>query len=474
MGTKAITWRKCRFSKEAPLRDVWEEGTPNLRLQGFKKLASHARHDLWIPNLEGTPIAPRRRVLTPIQESQAQDQAKSWADKKVIEPIKTPPLLNNLVLVAKKDGRIRVCVDCTPANKVTQEFNWPLPRLQDIRYQLQGQTCFSRLDLKDAFFRIGVPLQYRHLTAFCVGGQSYQFTRMPFGLKTAPAVFQRFMDRGLSEFSSIAFWYIDDILIYASSMPELKRRERMIRRKLKEMKCDINEGKSESSKNGLLFAGMRIFAAGVGPDERHIQTLRVLPAPNTKAEAQSALGLVSYLRDFIPLMSHFTALLYPDKQGLRLDNAAYHAEWGKLIRHMVSAVSITHHWKEGVDADLYTDASQYALGAVIIQDGCLVAVASRKLSPAETRYSATDREHLGLVFAAEKFRFILHQSSATVRVWSDHSALVTRSTDRMTPRQARWHTIVSQWMPKISHVKGCDNPADYVSRWKFEGVGGNF
>ena len=83
-----------------------------------------------------------------------------------------------------------------------------------------------------------------------------------------------------------------------------------------------------------------------------------------------------------------------------------------------------------MDADLYTDASQYALGAVLIQDGRVVAVASRKLSPAETRYSATDREQLGLAFAAEKFRFILHQSNATTRVWTDHAALTSRSMEQ--------------------------------------------
>jgi hypothetical protein len=124
-----------------------------------------------------------------------------------------------------------------------------------------------------------------------------------------------------------------------------------------------------------------------------------------------------------------------------------------------------------VDADLYTDASQYALGVVVIQEQRIVAVASRKLSPAETRYSATDREHLGLVYAAEKLRMILHQSDATTRVWSDHSALVTRKPDKLTPRQARWNTLVQHWMPRITHVKGKCNPADFVSRWRFEGVG---
>lgn len=453
---------------------MWEERTPNLGVQGFEKLAPHARITLWEPRLEGDPLPPRRRVLTPIQEQQVIAQARQWLDKGVIEPTTTPPLLNNLVLVGKKDGRIRVCVDCTPANRVTQSFDWPLPRLQDMRYRIQGSTWFSRLDLRDAFFRIGVPARYRHLTAFFAGGQAYQFKRMPFGLKTAPAVFQRFMDWGLSRFTGQAFWFIDDILIHAPSSSELRRREADIRLQLKHMACEVNEEKSETQQKQILFAGLQVTGQGIAPDPTQVRNVLGLVTPRTKVEAQSALGLVSYLRDFIPLVGHFTAMLYPDKQGLRLDNIAYEAEWGRLKRHLVSAMTTTHHWKEGVDADLYTDASQYALGVVLMQQGRVVALASRKLSPAETRYSATDREHLGLVFAAEKLRMILHQSNATTRVWSDHSALVDRKPDRLTPRQARWHSIVSHWMPTVCHVRGKDNPADFVSRWEFEGVGANF
>lgn len=443
-------------------------------MQGLEKLALYARYEWWIPTLEGEPLPPRRRVLTPIQELQASEQVTHWLTQNVIEPIPTPPLLNNLVLVAKKDGRIRVCVDCTPANDVTTSFDWPLPRLQDVRFRIQGSSWFSRIDLKDAFFRIGIPSDYRHLTAFMVGKRSYQFRRMPFGLKTAPAVFQRFVDWGLSSFSEWALWYIDDILITAEDRPTLRRRERMVRDRLQQMKCVINEDKSESERQGLLFAGLWVMGKGVGPNLQQLNKLKQVSTPRTKAEAQSALGLVSYLRDFIPLVGHFTAMLYPDKQGLRLDQVEYESHWRRLCRHLVSATSITHHWKEGCDADLYTDASLYALGVVLIQEGRLVAVASRKLTPAETRYSATDREHLGLVFAAEKLRMILHQSDATTRVWSDHSALLTRKLDRVTPRQARWTTLVKHWMPRIMHVKGKCNPADFISRWDLDEVGANF
>jgi hypothetical protein len=453
---------------------VWKERPPILRVPGIEKLGRHGRDETWAPTLEGEPLPPRRRVLTPIQEVQATDQAKAWLGLGVIERIPDPTLLNNLVLVAKKDGRTRVCVDCTPANQCTRDFDWPLPRIQDIRYRLQGKTWFTRLDLKDAFFRISVPKQFRHLTAFKAGGQSYQFRRMPFGLKTAPAVFQRFMDQGLAPFWEWAIWYIDDILISAASLPELRARTRDVRQRLQEMKCEINEAKSEENKRSLLFVGLWVTGEGVGPNLQHVRTLQGIPAPSTKAEAQSALGLVSYLRDFVPLVGHFTAQLYPDKQGLRLDKVAYEAQWGLLVRHLVSAISLTHHWRQGVAADLYTDASQYALGIVLLQEGRLVAVASRKLTPAETRYSATDREHLGLLFAAKKFRMILHQPDAKTRVWSDHNALLTRKLDELTPRQARWATTVNAWIPNVVHVRGKNNPADFVSRWRFDGVGAKF
>lgn len=448
---------------------LWKERTQRRRLQG-EKLVTH-RWDVWIPELAGIPTPPRQRVLTPLQQQQSQEQVNSWLAKNIIEPIRTPALTNNLVLVSKKDGRVRVCVDCTPANKVTTDFDWPLPRLQDVRYRTRGKTWFARIDLQDAFFRIGVPVRYRHLTAFTVGGQSYQFRRMPFGLKTAPAVFQRFMDHGLSEFGDYAIWYIDDVLITASSLQQLRSRERAVRTRLQEMRCTVNEPKSITERRSLLFAGLWVFGEGIGPNASKLAELSALPAPTTKAEAQSALGLVSYLRDFIPLVGHFTAQLYPNKEGLRLEPAAYAQEWERLKNHLRTAATTTRHWKEGVDADLYTDASGYALGAILLQGGKAVALASRKLTPAETRYSATDREHLGLVFAADKFRLFLHQREATTRVWSDHSALVTRKPDKLTPRQARWHTLVQEWMPNVTHVRGKENPADFISRWGTEDVG---
>lgn len=413
-------------------------------------------------------------MLTPIQEAQVQSQVNDWLSKGIIESIPIPPLVNNIVLAVKKDGRIRVCIDCTPANDVTESLEWPLPRIQDMRYRIRGAIWFARIDLKDAFFRIFVPPQFRYLTCFMCRGKAYQFKRMPFGLKTAPSTFQRFMDWGLSDLGEWAVWYQDDVLITAETLPTLRARTRAVKDRLRQMKCTINEDKSQYETRETLYAGLTLHALGVAPDPAKLAELLTIPTPSTKTEAQSALGLVSYLRDFIPLVGHFTSMLYPNKQGLQLSPFEYHGQWQALLRHVKEAATTTRHWKDGVDCNLFTDASGFAIGVVLLQEGRIVAVASRKLTPAETRYSTTDREHLGLVYAAKKFKLFLHQSEATTRVWNDHSALVTRKTDDLTPRQARWHTYVNAWMPNVSHVRGKDNPADFVSRWRIEGVGANF
>lgn len=429
--------------------------------------------DEWVPQLTDLVIPPRQRPLSPTEQNLLANQVAEWLATGVIEMRQDrQPLNNNIVFAAKANGGIRVCNDCTPVNAVTRDFCWPLPRLQDLRYRIQGSTWFSRLDLRAAFFRIRIPAKFRHYTAFTSRGRQYQFKRMPFGVKTGPSVFQQFMDTRLA---TLLWWlvvYIDDLLIHASSLALLRKRTKEVKDKLKEMGCEVNEDKSEYEVPSLLFAGIRLSAGGVGPNPAKVKEVLAIAAPTTKAGKQSALGLVSYLRDFIPLVSHFTADLYPGTGGNLLTEQEYHSYWAKLLRHIASAVNSLRHWNESQDADLFGDASGHGLGVILIQDQAIVALASRKLSPAETRYSATDREHLALVYAAKKFKLFLHRPLAETRVHSDHAALIGKRSEHMTPRQERWQSIVTQWMPNVKHVKGLDNPADFISRWDVEIEGG--
>jgi hypothetical protein len=427
--------------------------------------------DYWEPHLLGPVTPPRQRPLSPADREVLATQTAIWLEQGVIETRVTRHVINNnIVFAAKKNGGVRVCDDCSPVNAVTQDLDWPLPRLQDIRHFTRGKKWFSRIDLKDAFFRIKIRPKFRPYTAFTSKGVQYQFRRMPFGVKTGPSTFQRFMEHHLAALLGWLLVYIDDLLIVAESLSELRSRTRIVKRRLRHMGCVVNEAKSEYEKQALIFAGIQLTAESVGPNVEQIKRVVQIPLPTTKADMQSALGLVSYLRDFIPLVSHFSESLYPTGEGL--DHTAANNNWHKLLRHIAAAASSLKHWDEEQEADLYADASGKALGVVLVQNRKLVAVASRKLSPAQQRYSTTDREHLALVYAAKKFRLFLHRASPVTRVWSDHAPLIGKRGPDMTPRQERWHAIVSQWMPNVRHVPGKDNPADFFSRWDREIDGG--
>jgi hypothetical protein len=319
------------------------------------------------------------------------------------------------------------------------------------------------MDLTEAFFRISVPKQYRRLTAYRIGDNQYQFRKMPFGLKTAPATFQRYMDHGLSDLSHEGYWYLDDILVWGESRSQLQQRTKHFRQRIRRMGSQVNEQKSEYEQQTILFAGLTLHAYGIGPNPVKGATFQSLPFPRTKKDMQSALGLVSYLRDFIPLIAHFTWQLYPSTTSPPPGNPL--KAWELLQAHVQSALTSMRHFKEGTPAQLYADASGGAIGNILIQDKRIVAVAARKLSPAETRYSATDREHIALVYAARKFRLILDQPENATEVYSDHAALITRRSTDLSPRQERWKQIVTERIRNLTHVKGAVNPADLISRW---------
>jgi hypothetical protein len=290
---------------------------------------------------------------------------------------------------------------------------------------------------------------------------------MPFGLKTAPGTFQRYMDHALQGTEHTALWYLDDILIFGETLDGLRRGTRQVKARLASNGSVINEDKSEYEARGLLFAGLWIYGRGQGPNFEKTRQVLSLPPPANKKEMQSALGLVSYLRDHIPLASQLTAAISGE-----VFHEGFASLWEKFKREIANRITTLGQWNEKGEAELYTDASGYAIGVVLIQNQRIVALASRKFSPAETRYSATDREQLSLAYAAEKFRIFLHRPTIT-RTHNDHAALVNRNVSKLTPRQARAHEKITQWIPNILHVKGENNPADYISRWMAFETGGS-
>lgn len=391
----------------------------------------------------------------------------------VIEKCRPLPWVNNIVYAAKKSGGIRVCLDCTPTNEVTRGFEWPLPRLQDLRHRIKGFRWFTRLDLEAAFFRIVVPHEFRDLLAFRCENETYRFARMPFGVTDGPSIFQRFMDHTLAAHFFYAFWYIDDIIIGGHTIDDLRSKTAQVKADLVRAGCTVNEAKSEYDKASLLFAGIWVSPKSFGPNKDLVRKILLLPPPVTKLDRQSALGLVSYLRDFIPFCALLTSTIHLGAREMTLQPRCEH-EWRRLLDHIAKFATTIGEWDEDGDAELYVDASKTGCGAILIQKGRIVAIVSRKFTPTElgSSYDTTARETLGLLLAAKKLRLFLHRQKGVTKVLSDHSALLNRKLTELTPREMRWQWIIRQWIPTLEHVPGKKNPADYISRWGLDHIGG--
>lgn len=336
---------------------------------------------------------------------------QDWTNKGYVEASRAWVSCNPL-FVEKKNGAIRTCIDYRPINSVTPGWDWPFPKIKDMRHRLRTARWYTRMDLKDAFHRIKIPAAYRPLTAFHSPWGTYQFTRMPFGLSTAPATYQRFLDWVLHPVREWVINYVDDILVWGKSLGELRAKTRRIRQLLRDHDIEVNEDKSEYNQPEVDFVGLRLRRGAVGT----ALPMTAAPVPRTVSDWQSLLGYANCFRDYLPL-SELTAGLYPGSNQLPEPDRQRKLDvlWDQLSR----AVSLSHY-EDNQPATLYLDASKYAIGAVLTQKGKVNAVFSKGLSRAQQNYSATDREHLALMHGLEAFRVFLH-SNAQITTFTDHS-----------------------------------------------------
>lgn len=420
---------------------------------------------MWDEAPHQDPLQPRLRLYSPLERATLEQQVRDWLAQDVVETSRAWIRCNPL-FVEKKSGGIRTCIDYRPINAVLDAWEWPLPKIRTIRHTLVGTKWYAKIDLKDAFHRIRVHPDARPLTAFHTHFGTFQFKRMPFGLSTAPSTYQRFLDWVLHTAKHFLINYVDDILVYATSLRQLRSRTRAVRRLLARWDVEVNEKKTVWEAQEVVFVGLRICQGNIGA------SLPITPfsTPATVKEWQSALGFANCFRDFIPNFSNLTAGLYPGAN--QIDASSREEKWRELwvqLHHCLELQS----YDDSQDADLYLDASQKAVGAVLVQEGKVCAIYSKGLSQSQAKYSATDREHLALMLGVESFRLFI-QSNRRVTVHTDHTALLNRQEDKMTPRQIRWKTRILAVTTNIRHVSGTNNPADYWSRWGWEGGGDAF
>ena len=371
-----------------------------------------------------------------------------------------------VLLVKKKDGDMRLCVDYRALNKITLKNRYPMPLIEEPTDRLHGAKFFSKIDLRSGYWQVKVAEEDVHKTAFRTRYGHYEFTVLPFGLTNAPATFMRLMhDVYRPLLDKCVVVYLDDILIYSRSESEHVQHVEQALDILRQHKLYAKLSKCSFMQPSVEYLGVIIDADGLHVEDRKIAAIRNWPELRNKTDVLQFLGLASYYRKFI---DNFSVVAAPLTDLLKKDvpwdfNEAASAAFQKLKECLTSAPTLAIP-DPNADFEVTTDASNFGIGAILSQNGVPVAHFSRKLRPAETRYPTHDKETLAIVSACKEWRVYL--AGRQTKVFTDHNSLKYLQTQpHLSERQVRWLEKLSPYQLDIQYKPGkSKQAADALSR----------
>ncbi|UYV63748.1 hypothetical protein LAZ67_2005487, partial [Cordylochernes scorpioides] len=399
-----------------------------------------------------------------------QKEVDAMLERKVIQPSESP-WSAPVVLVKKKDGTWRFCVDFRRLNHITKKEVYPLPRIDDVLDHLSSARYYSTMDLKTGYWQVEVDERDREKTAFVTPDGLYEFMVMPFGLCNAPATFERMMHNVLMGLKwNICLCYLDDIVVYSVTFEEHLERLSKVLSCLQQAGLTINPDKCLFGSTRIKILGHVVDKDGIQPDSEKVEAIKKFPVPKSVCDIQSYLGLCSYYRRFI---KNFSKIAAPLQILLKKDQKFIWTQEQKdsfeSLKKTLMQKPVLGHFKESAITKLHTDASSYGLGAVLVQiqenQENLIAYASRTLSKAEKNYSTTERECLTVIWAIGKFRPYLY--GRPFEVVSDHHSLCwLAGLKDPSGRLARWALKLQDFDATITYKSGVKHKdADCLSRY---------
>ena len=423
--------------------------------------------------IELTSNNPVRRPPYKVPESQRkvmEDCIHEMLDQGFIEPT-VSPYSSPVVLVPKKSGEWRFCVDYRALNGITKPDSFALPLASDIFSTLGGAKVMSTLDLDRGFWQVEMADEDKEKTAFTSFLGSFSFQVMPFGLRNSPSTYQRLMSHVLSGYTGVfCHVFIDDIIVYSRDMSEHLDHLNKVIARVREAGLRLKPKKCKFACASVKYLGHIINNGTIQPDPENIRVVRDLKPPETAKEVRSFLGLASYYRNFVKDFSHIARPLTAlTKKNVKFQwNEAQETAFQKLKTALTSEpVLQLPNFEEPFT--LMTDASSVALGAVLAQGkadpkGPVIAYASKGLSPQEQAYSATEMEILALLYGCNHFRSYL--LGRKVYAITDHWALKWIATLRSpNPRLQRWALALQEYDLEVIHRSGANNSnCDFLSR----------
>ena len=337
------------------------------------------------------PNRPPYRVSA-AQQEEIMNQVNDLLEKGLIQP-SSSPFCSPVLLVQKKDGSWRMCIDYRALNKITIKNKFLIPRIDDVLDKLQGSACFSRIDLKSGYHQIRIRPEDVHKTAFRTSFGLYEFLVMPFGLTNAPATFNRMMDRIFRPHRTFVGTFFDDMIVFSQNEEDHQKHLKIVFEELRKHRLVINGKKSEFFMEEIHFLGHIVSKDGVRMDPAKIEAIKSWPDLKTVHDVRSFMGLSSYYRKYIRYFAEIASPLHDltkKRMSFRWTSkeiGAFHKLKEKLTTGPVLILSDLR--KSFV---VMCDACGNSIGAVLQQDGHVIAYESRVLSDAERSLQIYEKE----------------------------------------------------------------------------------
>lgn len=412
------------------------------------------------------PLRRHPRAHLPIIDNFVDEMLKN----DVIEPVRDSAWASNVVLVRKRDGSLRFCVDYRRLNSLTQKDSFPLPRIDSCLDSLGGSTYFSTLDLRQGYFQLPMAPKDKQKTAFITRRGIWAFKVMSFGLCNAPSQFSRLIEMVLAGLSwEVCLAFLDDIIVFSKDFEQHLERLQLVFDRLMQANLKLKPSKCKLFQTRVQFLGHVISKDGVSPDTEKVDVILKWPIPRNLTEVRAFIGLINYYRKFVKSFAEIARPLHEltRKGSPFVWSDGQQQAFDELKQRLVSAPILVQPRDEGGYV-LDTDASANAVGAVLSQwqDGELkvIAFASRALSPAERAYCVTRRELLAVVYGLRQFRHYLLAQKFELR--TDHSALTyLLKTPEPVGQQARYLDLLAEYNFSIVHRSGSQHGnVDALSR----------
>ena len=380
-----------------------------------------------------------------------------------------------VILVKKKNGDYRLCIDYRALNAITIKDRYPLPNIDDQVSKLAGKKLFTSLDLAQGYHQVKIQPEDRHKTAFITPQGHYEYNRVPFGLANAPSVFMRLMNKivesihrdvamlktdksnNMTENEVLAF--LDDLLVPSTDVKSGLNILEIVLKKLQSENLKLNMSKCSFLQNRITYLGYEISSDGIQPSELKLKAVSEFPIPKNVHDIRQFIGLCSYFRKFI---KNFALLAQP---LTNLTKKKFEWVWGseqlnsfEKLKKCLCTKPILALYDAALPTEIHTDACKLGIGGILMQkqnDGTLrpVMYFSRVTSKEETMYHSYELETLAVVESLRRFRVYI--VGKHVKVVSDCTAVRATLTKRdILPRIARWWLLIQEYDISVEYRPG--------------------